>query len=539
MKRWVWMGLLAGVASGQMHKVERPEQVVRAVGVYEWTGDLAKPKGMRLVPVTIFIDGQVEDAAVYLARPIPMALQGGTLYELDDAGVEKGLVDLMSARHVQVPDGADLPPFDDGWFGYGKFEAPAATKVSSRTAKPSSRASMNGKALDDSKPHFGKRNTDDDDKPEAGSPEDVKIDSGTGDKDDVDRPTLRRRPAVDPKTAKKNKKAQGESGVIAEKGSLNDDPDRPTIKRKTGLTEEDFPALNGLPADMKQMVAVSDPKRREPHPFARAWEDDAEKQMVLGKMREIAQAELVKYGPVPVQAVSTATPYTGPQLSANAAAAAAAAAKAPVAEGPGLASQDTTNGAPVLRRNKVAADAAAQEQVKAPVVAAAPSAAAASAAAAKAAVPSAAALAKMTPVQRRAALAKAKKAAADAAKVVPEVLVEEEVKGFTLSYGGAPTYVYTAHTAGTGAALRYVTIVAQGSAIPGAQLELKVAMKSVTDAAHLDRTAWMRFVDVVDVEASNRASLLFELRGQSSRQFGVYRVIDGKADTVFMGGTTQ
>ena len=28
---------------GQTHKVAAPENVVRAVGVYEWTGDLTKP----------------------------------------------------------------------------------------------------------------------------------------------------------------------------------------------------------------------------------------------------------------------------------------------------------------------------------------------------------------------------------------------------------------------------------------------------------------------------------------------------------------
>jgi hypothetical protein len=517
MKRLWLAGLMAGVASGQMHKVARPEQVVRAVGVYEWTGDLGKPKGMRLVPVTIFIDGQVQDAAVYLARPIPMALEGGTLYELDEAGTEKGLLDLMSARHVQIPEAADLPPYDDGWFGYGKFEAPAAPKASSSVKKPSGRASMNGKALDDdSKPHFGsKGGKSDADGPDPGSPEDVKVDAD--DKDGVDRPTLRRRPAVDPATAKKNKKAQGESGVIAEKGSLNDDPDRPTIKRKAALTEEDFPALNGLPADMKQMVAVSDPKRRDPHPFARAWEDDAEKTLVMGKMRELARAELVKYGPVPAGTIVA--------VAAAGAPAAGGTAVAPVASGKGLKEQDTSGGAPVLRRNQVAADAAAKEQVTAPVVVAAAPAPAAKTTAAPKTVPK-------TATARRAAAAKAKVAP----KAAPEVLVEEELKGFTLSYGGAPTFVYTAHTAGAGAGLRYVTIVVQGDPAKG---EMKVAMKNATDAAHLDRTAWMRFVDVVDVEASNRASLLFELRGQSARQFGIYRVIDGKADTVFLGGTTQ
>ena len=117
----------------------------------------------------------------------------------------------------------------------------------------------------------------------------------------------------------------------------------------------------------------------------------------------------------------------------------------------------------------------------------------------------------------------------------PVALMDEELKAYTLSYGGAATYVYTAHTAGTGAALRYVTVVAQADGLG----ELKPAIQNVTDAAHLDRTPRMRFVDVVDVEASNRASLLFELRGQSSRQFGLYRVIAAHSEQIFLTGTTQ
>jgi hypothetical protein len=46
-------------------------------------------------------------------------------------------------------------------------------------------------------------------------------------------------------------------------------------------------------------------------------------------------------------------------------------------------------------------------------------------------------------------------------------------------------------------------------------------------------------VDVVDVEASNRASLLFELRGQNARQFGLYRVIAAHSEQIFLTGTTQ
>ena len=63
----------------------------------------------------------------------------------------------------------------------------------------------------------------------------------------------------------------------------------------------------------------------------------------------------------------------------------------------------------------------------------------------------------------------------------------------------------------------------------GPQGEPQIAIKSVTDAAHLDRTPRMRLVDVVDAEASNRASLLFELRAHNSRQFALYRVIGAQA----------
>jgi hypothetical protein len=117
----------------------------------------------------------------------------------------------------------------------------------------------------------------------------------------------------------------------------------------------------------------------------------------------------------------------------------------------------------------------------------------------------------------------------------PGPLLDEQLKGYTLSYGGAATYVYTAHTDGLGSAVRFVTLVAQVDMNGEPQL----AIKSVTDAAHLDRAPRMRLVDAVDAEASNRASLLFELRAQNSRQFALYRVIGARADETFLTGSTQ
>jgi hypothetical protein len=117
----------------------------------------------------------------------------------------------------------------------------------------------------------------------------------------------------------------------------------------------------------------------------------------------------------------------------------------------------------------------------------------------------------------------------------PQPLLDEELKAYMLSYGGAATYVYSANTGGTGAALRYVTIVAQDDGLG----DIKPAIQNVTDASHLNRTPMMQFVDVVDAEASNRASLLFELRSQNARQFALYRVIASHPEQIFLTGTTQ
>src|SRR5579875_1370230 len=112
--------LASGSAMAQMHKVEQPQQVVRAVGVYEWTGDLAKPTASRLVPVALFINGQFQDAGVYRSQPVPFALDTGTIYELQQAGADKGTVTLEYARRLQTANG----DYEDGWMGYGSFKAP-------------------------------------------------------------------------------------------------------------------------------------------------------------------------------------------------------------------------------------------------------------------------------------------------------------------------------------------------------------------------------------------------------------------------------
>src|ERR1700679_2099283 len=141
----------------QMHKVAKPEQVVRAIGVYEWTGDFAKPTASRLIPVTVYIESKFEDAGVYIARPIPFALLPGNLYILQSAGVDKATLDLAYARHLQAVEPTGDLAFDDDWFGYGSVKPLAAPKRTTTALKPSKNVPVITASNDASRPHFGSK----------------------------------------------------------------------------------------------------------------------------------------------------------------------------------------------------------------------------------------------------------------------------------------------------------------------------------------------------------------------------------------------
>lgn len=471
----LWLGVMvssmvaaAPSAWGQMHKVAKPQQVVRAVGVYEWTGDMAKPTASRLIPISLYINGSLQDAGVYLSQPVPFALETGNVYELKKAGISDGQLDIEYARKLQTADGG-------GWFGYGVFKplAPVKKAAALRASKTLPVIVSSG---DDSRPHFGKADgtaapaggakdssaskpdaesapPDDSDRPTmSGRKPDADSTATTtatttsanenNPEDDPDRPTLKRRTPAEAKKAIAEAQSSGAGAVE----SLNNDPDRPNLHygRPAGsLTEAELPKLVGMPVNLQQMVAVSDAVDRDPHDFSRPWADGAERATVLAKMEAMAQTKLTQYAGAAVPSA----PATAPKKT--------------------------------MLRAKVQHKAAAAPPVMA--------------------------------------------------------LLDEQLKGYTLSYGGAATYIFMAHTAGTGAALRYVTVVAEADDLG----ELKPALQTVTDAAHLDRTPEMKFVDVVDADASNRASLLFELQSQNSRQFVLYRVIASEAQLIFASGSIQ
>ena len=446
-QRWLHATTVTGTlglgawAAAQMHRVEKPETVVRAVGVYEWTGDLTKPAASRLIPVTVFINGELEDGAIFQPRPIPFALTPGNAYELQRAGIPQGLLELSSASKQPDADTGNV----DGWWGYGSVQPEAVLKASrlraSRSLSPITTAS------DDGKPTLGNKTAD----AKSGD-----SDKGSGTSTaDPDRPTLRRRsstganktpsastPTTDPSatppddpdrpTLKRHDPAPAASGstqpgqqngtdLTPERevatDALNNDPNRPVLHRGTptgpGNADPDartadpktLAKLAGLPEDLHQLVAVSDPANRPEHDYARPWADDAEHKAVLATLESVARLKLAAY--------SSATPPAASAVRSGRLVGQAAGEGTPV--GP--------TGGPTFNPAKGSASPVPAKPVK-PAAATTPAA------------------------RRRAATlasARKKKAAAP-----PDVaLLGEDLRGFTLSYGGSPTFVLTAHTAAT------------------------------------------------------------------------------------------
>jgi hypothetical protein len=85
----------------------------RAVGLYELNSN---GKGT-LIPVAILVDGKFYDASAYKADPVPMALDSGTVYEVEQSGDSQGLFTVSGALHSRNPGSANP------WIGAGSYLA--------------------------------------------------------------------------------------------------------------------------------------------------------------------------------------------------------------------------------------------------------------------------------------------------------------------------------------------------------------------------------------------------------------------------------
>src|SRR5271170_3621322 len=165
----------------------------RAVSVLEWVGDPGKPVASRIVPVTVFVEGQYQDGGLYMAQPAPLTVESDTLYELELAGVPKGTFDVFGGENV-----------GGAWFGYGKWQPLAPPKpVKKLTA--SKVLPKNVQDNDPDRPHLKGG--------DPGSAQSGPGQSGSG-------------------------QASGQAGGSQGSSAPADDPDKPTLHRRSGSDDD-------------------------------------------------------------------------------------------------------------------------------------------------------------------------------------------------------------------------------------------------------------------------------------------------------------
>ena len=464
---------------GQVSNTDKSKLELRAVAVLEWTGDQQHPKASRIIPVSVFDGQELQDGGIYLARPEPLALEGEVEYQLKDDGKNVGMYVIENAALEQ-----------GSWVGYGTWKSlpkPKPAETSAQSWKDDDDAGSDRPTLH-RKAHPG----DTSGNGSSGSGNSGSSSSGSGSQGpapDPDRPTLHH----GGDTSSNGSSSGGSNSGDSSSGDSNSsgansgppsDPDRPVLHKSTDATtnsssDPDRPKLqkknqDNDEASVSSLPDVSDPDRPRLIPGKAADMGPAVLPSLMGLPPDMQQAVAVsdtKTAPEHIWSYSWANPDDEAKYKAQL--------------------EDMARTALGLNPPPAPAKPAPKKTTN-------------------------------TTATHKTRLAPP--------PPPPAPLVDEQFRVFELAYGSGATLVLSARTAGTGADEKFVTIVAQ----PDLYGNLAVLVKNATDAAHLDDTPRMRLVDAVDAMADNRGELLFELRGQTQRQFALYRVLRGQATKLFV-----
>ena len=304
---------------GHIENGKKKAPSVRAIAVLEWTGDMGKPSASRIIPISVFDGEQYQPGGLYLAKPEPLALEPGTEYVLQDAGIARGLFDINTAQDV-----------DGYWFGYGSWKPMAPPP---KKAKPKQGRNMPQVVTDagNGRPHFKGRDSNGSSPSTDSSSGSTSSSSGSTNSTassnppagDPDRPTLRRR--SDSSASAPAASASSADAAAPEVALGGADPDRPHMAHGQQTPKDDIqPAqLTGVPSGLQQMIAVSDAGEGEAHPFVYLWSDPADADKMKQQM-EIAAANAIAAAAPPVK--TAPRPHTATTAAQRRKAAATAAA---------------------------------------------------------------------------------------------------------------------------------------------------------------------------------------------------------------------
>jgi hypothetical protein len=298
---------------GKVTTGEKETPELRSVAVLEWTGDEEKPQASRLVPVTVFDGGELQDGGIYLARPWPLAVVPEVEYELEQDGKPVGLFDIRNAGQQM-----------GSWVGFGSWK-PMPAAHPKLTAKELAKTRFDDDAQS-GEPVLHRKHPAG---PSGGSGSSSGSDSGgqAQPPTDPDRPVLHKKDSGSDTsksgsgTSPSGASTSGASGSDSSKASTDDpdrpvlhkgkksrpadeasvdsvagdtDPDRPRLKRgkSSGDAIAVAPSLMGIPADLHQEVAVSDATSRPAHPWDYTWSNADDEAKMKSSLEDIARTAL-------------------------------------------------------------------------------------------------------------------------------------------------------------------------------------------------------------------------------------------------------
>jgi hypothetical protein len=253
----------------QVAKSSKEAPELRSIAVLEWTGEAGNPKASRLVPVAVLDQGQLQDGAIYLVRPQPLALAGEVEYELEQNGLAVGLFDIKNAGQEQ-----------GSWVGYGAWK-PLAKPQPKPSAEELAHIEIEDEDAESDRPILHRKHHADEDA--AGANQESENPASASPSPDPDRPVLK-------KNSKKPAEDMGHVDSLPD-GSAPDRP-RPKRGRSTGNGLEVLPSLMGMPADMRQTVAVSDARTRSEHAWSYSWANPEDEAAMKASLEETARGLL-------------------------------------------------------------------------------------------------------------------------------------------------------------------------------------------------------------------------------------------------------
>lgn len=210
----ICLAVLCGIAGAQQR---RKQKTPRAIALVEWP---AKGKPV-VVPIAILIDGRFYDASIYMADPVPMALEGGTVYEVQQSGDALGFATIDGAANS-----------NGSWIGIAKYQTTASLAAAQKKKEvPAVRPDP-----EEGPPKLrkgGKAEVAPPTAPPASAPEPPKPQAGPPSDQEEGRPTLRK-PAETQPSPEAKKPAEAASKAPAPPQDTEPDEDttgRPRLRR--------------------------------------------------------------------------------------------------------------------------------------------------------------------------------------------------------------------------------------------------------------------------------------------------------------------